>query len=175
MDVAEVLIELYDRIPEHVRDAVSGLTPEQLVTPPGQGANPVGWIVWHLTRVQDAHLAEVRDSEQVWVTGGWAPRFGMEPDPDNTGFGHSPADVAAVRPDGADALVGYYDAVAARTREFLRGVTPADLGQVVDAAWDPPVTLGVRLVSVADDDIQHAGQAKYVRGFLSSAAPLRAV
>lgn len=166
MDVAEVLIELYDRIPAHVRDAVSGLTPEQLVTPPTQGTNPVGWLVWHLTRVQDSHLAEVLERAQVWVTDGWAPRFGLEPDPDNTGFGHSTAEVAAVRPDGADALVGYYDAVAARTREFLRGLTPPDLAQVVDAAWDPPVTLGARLVSVADDDIQHAGQAKYVRGLL---------
>jgi hypothetical protein len=43
-------------------------------------------------------------------------------------------------------------------------VTPADLDRVVDKRWDPPVTLGVRLVSVVDDDAQHVGQAAYVRG-----------
>jgi hypothetical protein len=30
------------------------------------------------------------------------------------------------------------------------------------------VTLGVRLVSVLSDDLQHVGQAAYVRGLLSS-------
>ena len=39
--------------------------------------------------------------------------------------------------------------------------------RVVDRTWDPPVTLGVRLVSILDDDTQHAGQAAYVRGLLS--------
>jgi hypothetical protein len=35
---------------------------------------------------------------------------------------------------------------------------------VVDRRWTPPVTLGVRLVSVLCDDLQHAGQAAFVRG-----------
>ena len=57
--------------------------------------------------------------------------------------------------------------MAARTRSFLGSLTADDLDRVVDEAWDPPVTLGVRLVSIADDDIQHAGQAAYVRGLLA--------
>jgi hypothetical protein len=56
--------------------------------------------------------------------------------------------------------------VHARTAGFLRGLTDNDLDRVVDENWDPPVTLGVRLVSVLDDDLQHVGQAAYVRGFL---------
>ncbi len=54
----------------------------------------------------------------------------------------------------------------ARTAEFVAGLSAADLDRVVDESWDPPVTLGVRLVSVVDDDAQHAGQAAYVRGLL---------
>ena len=137
-----------------------------LTTPPGPGTNPVGWLVWHLSRGQDHHVAEIVGEDQIWVSGGWAPRFGLDPDPQNTGFGHSPDEVAAVRPDGPDALVGYYTAVAARTRALLERVTAAELDRVVDRRWDPPVTLGVRLVSIADDDIQHAGQAVYARGML---------
>ena len=112
------------------------------------------------------HVAELLGPDQVWTIGQWTPRFGQEPDPHNTGYGHGHGDVAAVRPDGADVLVGYYEAVAAVTGGLLAAVTPADLVRVVDRRWDPPVTLGVRLVSVADDDIQHAGQAAYVRGLL---------
>ena len=65
---------------------------------------------------------------------------------------------------GADLLLGYYDAVHERTLQYLGRIGEDDLDRIVDRRWDPPVTLGVRLVSVADDDIQHAGQAAFVRG-----------
>jgi hypothetical protein len=170
VNTSDVLVELFDRIPPHVHDAVDGLRPDELVTAPEPGSNPIAWLVWHLTRVQDDHVAELIPAEQLWVDGDWAARFGLEPDPADTGYGHSPAQVAAVRPESADALVGYYEAVAARTRAFLARLTGADLDRVVDERWDPPVTLGVRLASVADDDIQHAGQARYVRGLLARRA-----
>ncbi len=102
----------------------------------------------------------------MWIAGDWAQRFGVAPDPDNTGYAHSWDDVVAIRPESAAALIEYYEAVAARTREMLQTTTPQDLDRIVDRRWDPPVTLGVRLVSIADDDIQHTGQACYVRGLL---------
>ncbi|HEY6427313.1 MAG TPA: DUF664 domain-containing protein, partial [Acidimicrobiales bacterium] len=104
--------------------------------------------------------------EQVWTTGEWAAQCGLPPDPHNTGYGHGPDDVAAVRPQGPDVLVGYLDEVSARTQGMLEGLGEADLDRVVDRRWDPPVTLGVRLVSIADDCLQHGGQAAYVRGLL---------
>ena len=88
----------------------------------------------------------------------------MKPDPDDTGYGHTAAQVQAVRPDGPEALIGYFEAVSARTVEWLATLTEQDLDRVVDERWDPPVTLGVRLVSILDDDTQHAGQAAYVPG-----------
>jgi uncharacterized damage-inducible protein DinB len=166
VEVGGVYAELFGRLPALVRGAVEGLDADRLATAPAPGANTVGWLVWHLTRVQDHHVSELTGDDQVWVTGDWAGRFGLDADPGNTGYGHDGADMAAVRPDGADALVGYYDAVHDRTLRYLAGLTAADLDRVVDERWDPPVTLGVRLVSIADDDLQHAGQAAYVRGLL---------
>lgn len=166
MDVAGLLLELYGRIAPLAQDAVEGLSPERLSEAPGEDRNPIGWLVWHLARVQDHHVAEILETDQVWVGGDWAARFGLEPDPSNIGYGHSPDDVREVRPESADALVEYLEAVEARTREFLEGLQPSDLDRIVDRRWDPPVTLGVRLVSIADDSLQHAGQAAYVRGLL---------
>ncbi|GAA1789716.1 DUF664 domain-containing protein [Planosporangium flavigriseum] len=166
MNVSDLLIEYFDRLPDLVRSAVDGLTPSQLRWSPTPGANSIGWLVWHLTRVQDHHVAELVGQDQVWVSGDWAGHFGLDPDPDNTGYGHSPEQTSEVRPDSAQVLIDYYDAVAGRTREFLRGLKPEDLDRVVDKRWDPPVTLGVRLVSIANDDTQHVGQAAYVRGLL---------
>ena len=166
MDVAALLLELYGRIAPLADAAVRGLDTEQLTRAPEPGANTIGWLVWHLARVQDHHVAELLDVDQIWVTGDYATRCGLDADASNTGYGHSAADVAAVRPDGPEVLLEYLDAVDARTQEMLRGLAPVDLDRIVDRRWDPPVTLGVRLVSIADDSLQHVGQAAYVRGLL---------
>ena len=166
MDLGDILHDLFGRVREHVHEAVDGLGPDELCWVPADGANPIGWLVWHLTRVQDDHIAEILGTEQLWTAGDWARHLGVPADAGNTGYGHSPADVAAIRPDSAQVLIDYYEAVATRTDELIAGLTPEVLDRVVDERFDPPVTLGVRLISVADDDIQHGGQACYVRGLL---------
>ena len=166
MRTKELLQEAYGRLPGIIGRAVAGLSAEQLSWAPADGANTIGWLVWHLTRVQDHHIAQLLHAPQVWESGDWAAGFGLVADPQDTGYGHGPAEVAAVRPTGADVLVRYYAAVAERTENLLDAVTDDELDRVVDDSWDPPVTLGVRLVSVLADDLQHAGQAGYLRGLL---------
>jgi hypothetical protein len=166
MDVAGLLTDLFGRVDDEVEGAVQGLTAPQLATAPEPGANTIGWLVWHLTRVEDSHVAELLEQDQVWTTEPWPARFELPADAEDNGYGHTAEQVLAVRPDSPDALLGYYRAVRARTSPFLAGLTAEDLDRIVDRRWDPPVTLGVRLISVADDAIQHAGQAAYVRGLL---------
>jgi hypothetical protein len=166
VDVASLLLELYGRIPPLARHAVEGVPLDRLTEPPSPGANPIAWLVWHPARVQDDHVSDLLDADQLWVTGDWAGRFGLEADPSDTGYGHSAEQVASVRPERPEVLLEYLDAVDHRTRTMLEGLVPADLDRIVDRRWDPPVTLGVRLVSIADDSLQHAGQAAYVRGLL---------
>jgi hypothetical protein len=169
MDISALLLELYGRIPPLAETAVDGLDEEELCAAPGPDANPIGWLVWHLARVQDHHIAGLLGAEQVWVSGDWAGRCGLEPDPSNIGYGHSAEEVRAVRPESPDVLLDYLGAVQARTTEMLEGLAAEDLDRVIDRRWDPPVTVGVRLVSVADDSLQHLGQAAYVRGLLARA------
>jgi hypothetical protein len=166
MDVAALLLELYGRVPPLAKEAVDGVPAAQLTEAPGPSANTIAWLIWHLARVQDDHISELAGQDQLWVTSDWAARFGLPADPHNTGYGHATEDVAAVRPEGPDALLGYLEAVNQRTSAFLEALGPADLDQIVDRRWDPPVTMGVRLVSIADDCLQHAGQAAYLRGLL---------
>lgn len=167
MDVRDILADGYGRLPEAIENAVHDLAPEQLRWAPKPGANSIGWLVWHLTRVQDHHITAIVGGEQIYVTGDWGPRFGLKTDPSDTGYGHTAAQVAAVAPESDQALIDYYEAVHDRTIKALEVLTPADLDRIVDRDWDPPVSLGVRLVSILDDDIQHAGQAAYLRGLIS--------
>ncbi len=166
VDVRELLLETYGRVPPLAREAVEGLDVPHLCERPAPGANPIAWLVWHTARVQDHHISELVEQEQLWVTSGWAKRFGLEPDAHNTGYGHTPEQVAEIQPDRPETLLDYLDATHQRAIAFIETVDSAALDRIVDRRWDPPVTLGVRLVSVADDSLQHAGQAAYVRGLL---------
>ena len=166
MNSADLLRDHFDRISEIVNDAVDGLTPDQLSYRPDADANSIAWLTWHLTRVQDDHVADVAGTEQVWTSEGWAKRFALPFDDAAHGYGQSSADVAKVKVDSGDLLTGYLDAVTAQTKKYVATLSDADLDKVVDTRWDPPVTLGVRLVSVIGDDLQHAGQASYIRGLI---------
>jgi hypothetical protein len=168
MDVPSLFLELYGRIPPLARSAVEGVDLGRLTEQPYPGANTIAWLVWHLARVQDHHIAGLLDADQEWVGRDWARRFGLEADPSNTGFGHSVEEMTAVRPERPELLLEYLDVVDARTRAMLADLVPEDLNRVVDRRWDPPVTMGVRLISVAGDCLQHAGQAAYVRGLLEA-------
>lgn len=166
MNTAELLVDGFGRVQGVVHDALDGVTPEQLSWRADAEANSIAWLVWHLTRVQDDHVAEVAGRDQVWTSEGWCERFGLPFDDSATGYGHTAEDVAAVRVRDGKLLADYYDAVHERTVQYVSTLTDKDLDRVVDKRWDPPVTLGVRLVSVLDDDIQHAGQAAFVRGLI---------
>ncbi|GCD94573.1 mycothiol transferase [Embleya hyalina] len=166
MNSAELLVDAFGRVQEVVHEAVADLTPGQLAERLDDDANSIAWLIWHLARVQDDHVADVAGLEQVWTAQDWHKRFELPFPVRAIGYGQDTKAVAAVRVDSADLLTGYYDAVHEQTVGYVRDLTPADLDRVVDEAWTPAVTLGVRLVSVIGDDLQHAGQAAFIRGIL---------
>lgn len=166
MNVADILTDGYARIQETVHAAVEGLEPDDLHARLDDGANTIAWLVWHLTRVQDDHIADAAGTEQIWFAQDWASRFDLPFAEGATGYGQSSKQVAAVRVGSAELLLGYYDAVHEHSLAFIRDLDGKALDRVVDEAWSPPVTLGVRLLSVLSDDLQHAGQAAFVRGVL---------
>jgi Protein of unknown function (DUF664) len=165
---AELLIDGFGRIRETVADVLDGLSFEQLTYQVDPDANPVSWLVWHLTRVQDDHVAAAFGVPQVWSSQGWAKRLGLPERMMDHGYGQTSAQVASVAAACAASgrLGDYHEAVYAQTVKLVADVSDADLDRVVDRRWTPPVTLAVRLVSVLDDDMQHAGQAAFVRGIL---------
>jgi hypothetical protein len=169
MIARDLLVDAFGRIRDLVGRSVDGLTPDQLIYRADAHANSIAWLIWHLTRIQDDHIAAAAQIGQVWRSHGWVDRFRLPFDAAATGYGQSSDDVAAVRPESAELLKGYHLAVYDQTIGFVKGLGPGDLNQVVDEGWNPPVTLGVRLVSVISDNLQHAGQAGFIRGLLERA------
>ncbi|MEU9375496.1 DUF664 domain-containing protein [Streptomyces sp. NPDC048255] len=166
MKATDVIADGFGRIHEIVHEVVEGLSEEELNARIDPAANSVTWLVWHLTRIQDDHVADAAGQEQVWQAQEFEARFALSLPAGSTGYAHTARQAGAVRVDSGELLLEYFDAVHEETLRFVRGLAAADLDRVVDESWDPPVTLGVRLVSVLGDDLQHAGQAAFVRGLL---------
>jgi hypothetical protein len=163
---ADLLADAFGRIRDRVHGVVDDLTRDQLAWQVDDRANSIGWLVWHLTRIQDDHVADAAQIEQLWTADGWAGRFGLPFDEADTGYGHTSRDVAAVQIRSGDQLTGYHDAVHDRSVGYVESLIDGDLDRIVDESWDPPVSLCVRLVSVISDNLQHVGQAAFVRGVL---------
>ena len=159
--VKQILADAFGRVRELVIDITDGLTDDIAGYRPDREANSIAWLIWHLSRIQDDHMADLAQVEQVWPA--WRERFGLPFGQWATGYGQGPEEVAAVRVS-SDLLNGYHQAVHELTLRYVDGITSAELDRIVDTRWDPPVTAAVRLVSVIGDTTQHVGQAAYVRG-----------
>lgn len=166
MDIAALLIDVYGRVPQETQRVLRGLPDDHLTVRPDPDANTIAWLLWHTGRAQDAQIAAVAGTEEIWTAQGWADRFGLPLDVTDTGYGHSSEQVGLVRAD-AELLEGYVRDVHAAAVSYLERLAADDLDRVVDERFDPPVTLGVRLVSIVADALQHVGQAAYVRGHLA--------
>ena len=163
MDARELLIDEFTRIQELYAD-LAGSSVDLHERPSGSG-NPIAWLLWHTARVQDDHVAGVAGVSQAWD--GFSDRFGLPFAHGDIGYGHTSEEVSAVRIPDPSVLVDYHAAVHQLTLTYLSRVTAEELERVVDRRWDPPVTAGVRLVSVVGDCLQHLGQAAYARGLLT--------
>ena len=164
MESNDLLVEAYSHINRIVHQATDDLTQEQLAYRPEAGSNSIAWLVWHLTRIQDSHLRNVVQLEEAWLTEEWSDRFGMSGST-GIGFGDGPDEVAAIKPPRA-ILLGYHDRVAGRVLDYLPTADANELDRIVDTNYDPHVKAGIRLMSVVQDNTQHAGQARYIRGMI---------
>jgi DinB superfamily len=164
MDVRALLTDGFDRITELYAELAVDLDEHALHHRPGGTGNPVGWLLWHVARGQDHQVAGLSGEPQVWAR--WQQRLGMEQGLDDIGYGHTSAEVDAVRIEDPALLAAYHREVAAATADYLARVDDGELDRVVDEHWDPPVTAGVRLISIQGDCLQHLGQVAYVRGLL---------
>ena len=165
MEWEALLIDGYGRIPEFLENVLKGLDQDDLDWQPRHDCNSIGWLIWHLTRQQDAQTASLMGDEQLWIRDEWHGKFNRQPEPNNIGFGHSPEQVSAFRSPEAKVLLDYNHAVVERSRQYISKLSETDLDRELKEPWFQPLpTVGVRLVSILNDSLLHAGQAAYVRG-----------
>ena len=165
MEWQEILSVGFERISRSLGIALEGLTAEDLNWQPKPDSNSIGWLTWHLTRWQDAQVSSFMKKEQLWIKDEWYTKFGRPADASDHGTGHKPEDLVKFKSPDAATLLGYNRAVLAQIKDFFRTISPGDLDKVVEGtSFQPPPTVGLSIIGLLSDGMQHAGQAAYVRG-----------
>ena len=165
MEWHDLLADSYGRVLEFLENVLNGLTEDDLNWQPRHDSNSIGWLAWHLTRQQDAQISALMGEEQLWIKNGWYSKFNRPANPQDIGFGHTPEQVTSFKSPDVQTLLDYHRAVLERSKRYLLTLTNDDLDRELDEPWFQPLpTVGVRLVSIMNDAVLHAGQAAYVRG-----------
>lgn len=160
MDWKEILINAFGYIPGALEGTLSGLTDDDLNWQPRLDCSSIGWLAWHLTRVEDSQIAFLMGKEQLWTAEGWHARFNRLSDSRDTGFGHTPEQVAEFKSPDIQILLDYSKAVFERVKGYFLSMSESDL----DREFEAGKKVGWRLTSVLEDCFQHTGQMGYVRG-----------
>ena len=167
MEWQDLLADGFSRVPEFLESVLKGLTADDIKWQPREDSNSIGWLIWHLTRQQDAQIAALMGEEQLWIKDGWHSKFDRDADPKDTGFGHTPEQVAAFKPPDSKTMLGYLRAAVERSKKYFLTLSKDDLDRELKEPWFQPLpTVGVRLISILDDCALHAGQAAYIRGLI---------
>jgi hypothetical protein len=163
---ASILTDALERVRSASNDAGRGLSRALLEAKADPETNTIAWLLWHIGRGQDAQIAALSGDEEVWTAGRWSEDFRLDLPNRSTGYAHTPQDVAKVSGADGELYLGYIDAVCDQSIAYVAGLSDADLDEVVDERYSPPVTRAVRIVSTISDNLQHAGQAAILRGIL---------
>ncbi|WP_029089484.1 mycothiol transferase [Brevibacterium album] len=164
MDARDVLIEAAGRPAEAARALRGSLARGALNVHPANHPNSPAWLLWHSGRELDSQLSELTGASEVWTGRAFSERSGLGALGESIGLGHTGEQARAIAVDDPDVLLDYLTAVTEELCAYVRTLREADLDTVIDESWDPPVTRGVRLVSMIDDAVQHVGQAAYAAG-----------
>ena len=165
MEWQDLLSDGYGRVLEFLESVLNGLTQDDLDWQPRNDCNSIGWLAWHLTRQQDVQIASLMREDQLWIRDKWHVKFDRTADPEDIGFGHTPEQVSAFKSTNADILIDYNRAVLERSKYYIQSLSKGDLARELNEPWFQPLpTVGVRLVSILNDSVIHAGQAAYARG-----------
>ena len=149
-----------------VHPALRGLSDADLLKRPSEACNPIGWLLWHQTRVEDFILSHISGRPQTWMADKWHAQFGRPADRHDIGAGHSLDQVMALQPTIA-ALQGYAAAVRDKTLAALNLLTPDDLEREIPFPTGGTRHVGDFLGILMCDQFHHSGQIAYVRGYIT--------
>jgi hypothetical protein len=165
MPISDFILDMLDRMQQAVMEAVDSLSREELAWRPEPEANPIGFILWHQLRCEDAFVQGlIQRKTQVWVTEKWYQKLNLPENPMDNGYGYTAEQVAVFPILELSDLSGYAEAVRSRTLEYLKGVPPDKFDEVIQAGVFKGLAISKVFSLLLCEITQHIGQIAYLRG-----------
>jgi DinB superfamily len=162
--LSEFIEDALNREQRFLMEAVQDLTPEELARQPRPEANHIGWLLWHMFRVEDMWVQFFAQHQlELWERDGWHQKFGL-PTRDN-GFGHTPEQVAGFPALGLSELLQYGEAVRASTLDYLRSLSGESF-DTIPRERRPDISVGRMFRQLIGEIFQHQGQIAYLKGLI---------
>ena len=164
MEFQQLLVMIFERVPQVLEKALDGLTQDDLDYLPKTDCNSIGWLTWHLIRVQDTAISRLMEKEQLWIADKWYSKFNRSADSTDRGVGHRSEEVSSFQSPDTNTFLNYYQAILKRTNEYISNLSTTELERETDIPRFP--TVGIYLASLTSEILQHLGQIAYLRGML---------
>ncbi|MCJ7743767.1 MAG: DinB family protein [Dehalococcoidales bacterium] len=163
MEMKDFIKGALDRAKQGTTRAVDGLSHNELIWRPGPECNSIGLILFHQTRFEDSFVqGRIVGNPQVWESDKWYEKFNMPAS--ESGSGYTAEQLAAFRVPELKDLLGYADAVRAKTLEYLKSAPNNEFDRVINMPRFGDVAVGALLALVIVHMAQHAGEIAYLRG-----------
>jgi len=155
------IVDRLDAAYRWIEQLSEDVTDEQFFHQPTSDTNSIAWLVWHLSRWRDRVSALVAGETQVWISEGWAQRFGMAEE--RTGLGDTPEQVSSFRVP-RDQVLGYAASAHRAIVERVLKIPPEQFDQEVESAYGDRRPVWRLMAGVIGDSTEHVGQINYLRG-----------
>jgi hypothetical protein len=143
--------------------ALKDLTQPELMWRPACGCNPMGLILFHVARSEDSFIqSRILGNPQIWVSEKWYEKLNLPAEEEGAHYTVDQVNAFPV-PEQKD-ILAYYDAVRAKTKEYLKGLQPEELDKKISMPPFGDLTVAAILSIIVNHSAQHIGEISYLRG-----------
>ena len=165
MDTVSFISQCLSQAQIRLLGTCDGLSQDHVLWRPAPHTNNIGFILWHVARVEDSRVSVLQGESSLWESQGWHKRFEQPVDAPDPG---DRMGLRALPLPSLSNLTGYLKAVHQQTDEFLSTLTPDRLDTVPDPS-QPERTVVASLRHLITHKNNHHGQVDYIRGLLDDA------
>ena len=169
----EFIQQMLNDYQRRVYAATRNLSLAEIYWQPSQDANSIGFIFWHVARVEDRLVTWcIEGREEIWIRDNWHGKTKLPKEA--TGLDYSSQEVTHFPKISNTLLADYFEAVRSNTFKYLASAGGEWFDSVPERTPFPEntdatkhfkeFTIGRYFRQLISEENQHLGQISYIRG-----------
>ena len=143
--------------------ALDSLTQQEVLWRPASGCNSIGLILFHVARSEDSMMQGILQGKpEIWKSKKWYEKLNLSVEEE--GGHYTVEQVNAFQVPELSDIMAYYDAVRARTKEYLRGMELEEFDKEVTFPNFGELPTATIFSIIVAHTSEHIGEISYLRG-----------